>query len=95
MNAKQQAREEIVASVSETVAQDWFRRAILNPVRMCLYWRRIRPGERCACPIIDTSKPNEDFSFACDVSPALTRQRVQALVAQAMRENPVWAPEMF
>ena len=88
-------RETIIASVSDTVATDWYRRAIRNPVRMSIYWRTVRMGERCACPIIDTSKPNEDFTFGGDVSPALTRDRVRALVAQLMRDCPVWSAEML
>ena len=88
-------RDTMISSVADTVAQDWFKRCIRNQCRMTLYWRKPRVGESAACPIIDIQSPNDDFTAGPDVLPSMTRDRVAAMVRDAMHNLPMLSAEWF
>ncbi len=94
--ALREKRDAMISSVAETVAKDWYRRAIMNPVKMTLFWRQPRDGENAACPIIDIENPN-DSAFVADsvISPAMTLPQVHALVADRMNNLPMLRPSFW
>jgi hypothetical protein len=88
-------RDEMIASVAETVSRDWYRRCVRVPQTMTLWWRKPRAGESAALPIIDAVAPSDEWQAGDTITAAMSRGCVELRVGSAMRNLPMLGAQWF
>jgi hypothetical protein len=82
--------EVLLWDIAHLVSADWYRQAIRAPyAKFFLWYRKAKPGERIALPIVSVDAPNDEYTRSIQISNAWTTESAKRAIAGAMKALPI------